>query len=47
MDKNEAVYIINMLVGLVYELYPDEEYAEMYGIEGKIEQAKKFVKEQA
>jgi len=47
---HEAVYIIDMLVGLIYDLYPDEEYAELYGIEGKIAQAQKFVnsiKEQA
>ena len=47
---HEAVYIIDMLVGLIYDLYPDEEYVELYGIEGKIAQAQKFVdsvKEQA
>jgi len=40
---NEAINIIDMLVGLIYDLYPDEEYAELYGIEGKIAQAQKFV----
>jgi hypothetical protein len=49
MNK-EAINIIDMLVSLVYDLYPDEEYVELYGIEGKIAQAQKFVdslKEQA
>lgn len=41
--NNEAINIIDMLVGLIYDLYPDEEYAEMYGVEGKIAQAQKFV----
>jgi hypothetical protein len=41
--NQEAINIIDMLVGLVYDLYPDEEYAELYGIEGKIAQAQKFV----
>ena len=48
--NQEAINIIDMLVGLIYDLYPDEEYVEMYGIEGKIAQAQKFVdsvKEQA
>jgi len=47
---NEAINIIDMLVGLIYDLYPDEEYAELYGIEDKIAIAQKFVdsvKEQA
>lgn len=39
----EAINIIDMLVALVYDLYPDEEYVEMYGIEGKIAQAQKFI----
>ena len=42
MNK-EAINIIDMLVGLIYDLYPDEEYVELYGIEGKIAQAQKFV----
>ena len=41
--NQEAINIINTLVGLIYDLYPDEEYAELYGIEGKIAQAQKFV----
>jgi len=39
----EAINIIDMLVGLVYDLYPDEEYVELYGVEGKIAQAQKFI----
>ena len=41
--NQEALNIIDMLVGLIYDLYPDEEYVEMYGIEGKIAQAQKFI----
>ena len=41
--NQEAINIIDMLVGLIYDLYPDEEYVEMYGIEGKIAQAQKFI----
>lgn len=40
---HEALNIIDMLVSLIYDLYPDEEYAELYGIEGKIAQAQKFI----
>ena len=41
--NQDAINIIDMLVGLVYDLYPDEEYAELYGVEGKIAQAQKFI----
>ena len=48
---NEAIRIIDMLVGLIYDLYPDEEYEEeyeeLYGIKDKIEQAQQFVDKQA
>jgi len=44
---NEAIRIIDMLVGLIYDLYPDEEYEELYGIKDKIEQAQHFVDKQA
>ena len=43
---NDAVIIINMLVGLIYELYPDEEYEELYEIKDKLQLAKDFVKKQ-
>jgi hypothetical protein len=41
----EAKEIIGMLVGLVHELYPDEEYAELYEIEEKLALANKFLEE--
>ena len=44
---NEAIRIIDMLVGLIYDLYPDEEYEELYGVKDKIEQAQQFVDKQA
>ena len=43
---NEAITIIDMLVGLIYDLYPDEEYEELYGVKDKIEQAQQFVDKQ-
>lgn len=43
---NEAIRIIDMLVGLIYDLYPDEEYEELYGVKDKIEQAQQFVDKQ-
>jgi hypothetical protein len=41
----EAKEIIGMLMGLVHELYPDEEYAELYEIEEKLALANKFLEE--
>jgi len=43
MNANE---VIDMLVGLIYDLYPDEEYEELYGVKEKIELAQKFVNEE-
>ena len=43
---NDAIQIIDMLVGLIYDLYPDEEYEELYGVKGKIELAQQFVDKQ-
>jgi len=43
---NEAIRIIDMLVGLIYDLYPDEEYEEFYGVKDKIELAQQFVDKQ-
>ena len=43
MNANE---VIDMLVGLIYDLYPDEEYEELYGVKEKIALAQKFVDEQ-
>jgi hypothetical protein len=40
---NEAIKIIDMLVSLIYDLYPDEEYEELYGVKEKIELAQQFV----
>ena len=43
---NEAIMIIDMLVGVIYDLYPDEEYEELYGIKDKIQMAQDFVNKQ-
>jgi hypothetical protein len=42
MDKelaDEIHQVLNSLVGLIYDLYPDEEYAELYGCKERIAQA--------
>jgi hypothetical protein len=41
----EAKDIVGMLVGLVHELYPDEEYAKLYEVEEKLALANKFLEE--
>jgi hypothetical protein len=48
MDKNidEVIKILNTLVSLVYDLYPDEEYEELYGVKEKIAQAQAWVNKQ-
>lgn len=43
---NEAITVIETLVGLIYDLYPDEEYEELYGVQEKIAQAQAFVDKQ-
>ena len=42
MDKelaDEIHQVLNSLVGLIYDLYPDEEYAKLFGCKKKIAQA--------
>jgi hypothetical protein len=48
MDNNteEVIRILNNLVSLVYDLYPDEEYEELYGVKEKIAQAQAWVNKQ-
>lgn len=48
MDDNieEVIRILNTLVSLVYDLYPDEEYEELYGVKEKIAQAQAWVNKQ-
>jgi hypothetical protein len=41
----DAKQIVEMLVGLVHDLYPDAEYVELYGIEEKLTLANKFLEE--
>jgi hypothetical protein len=49
MDDNieEVIRILNTLVSLVYDLAPDDEYMDMYGIVNKIAQAQAWVDKQA
>jgi hypothetical protein len=44
---SDAKQIIQTLVGLVYDLYPDEEYEELYEIKEKLAQARAFLNEQS
>jgi hypothetical protein len=38
--------IIETLMGLVYDLYPDEEYEELYEVKEKLAQAQAFINQQ-
>jgi hypothetical protein len=40
---NEIVSVVNDLVGLVYDLYPDDEYVELYGVNEKIARAQALI----
>jgi hypothetical protein len=44
---SDAKQIIETLVGLVYDLYPDEEYEDLYEIKEKLAQARAFLNEQS
>jgi hypothetical protein len=43
---NNADQIIKTLMGLVYDLYPDEEYEELYEVKEKLAQAQAFIDQQ-
>lgn len=40
---SNATQIIETLVGLVYDLYPDEEYEDLYEVKEKLAQAQAFL----
>ena len=40
---SNATQIIETLVGLVYDLYPDEEYEDLYQVKEKLAQAQAFL----
>jgi hypothetical protein len=40
---NVTRQVIDMLVGLIYDLYPDEEYEELYGVKEKIALAQAYL----
>ena len=40
---NDPKQIIQTLMGLVYDLYPDEEYEELYQVKEKLAQAQAFI----
>jgi hypothetical protein len=42
----EAMGIINSLVSLIYDLYPDEEHEELYSVKEKIAQAQNWCDKQ-
>jgi hypothetical protein len=41
--KEEVLSVINSLVSLVYDLAPDDEYMDMYGVNNKIAAAQHVV----
>jgi hypothetical protein len=43
---NNANQIIKTLMGLVYDLYPDEEYEGLYEVKEKLAQAQAFIDKQ-
>ena len=43
---NDAIKMIDMLVALVYDLYPDEEYEELYQVKEKLAQVQAFLTKQ-
>ena len=43
---NNADQIIKTLMGLVYDLYPDEEYEDLYQVKEKLAQAQTFIDQQ-
>ena len=40
---DESVEIITMLIDLVYSLAPDEEFEELYDLQGKIAKAESYI----
>jgi hypothetical protein len=44
---NNADQIIKTLMGLVYDLYPDEEYEDLYQVKEKLAQAQAFIDQQS
>jgi hypothetical protein len=43
---NNADQIIKTLMGLVYDLYPDEEYEKLYQVKAKLAQAQAYIDQQ-
>ena len=43
---SDANQIIKTLMGLVYDLYPDEEFEELYQVKEKLALAQAFIDEQ-
>jgi hypothetical protein len=43
MGQNEAENIIRMLISLVYNLCPDEEYEELFEIQKTIDKAEQYL----
>ena len=43
---NNPKQIIETLMGLVYDLYPDEEYEDLYEVKEKLAQAQAFLNDQ-
>ena len=43
---NNPKQIIETLMGLVYDLYPDEEYEDLYQVKEKLAQAQAYIDQQ-
>jgi hypothetical protein len=43
---NNPKQIIETLMGLVYDLYPDEEYEDLYEVKEKLAQAQAYIDQQ-
>jgi hypothetical protein len=43
---DQAIKIIDMLMNLAIDLAPDQEYAEMYGFNDKLNEAQTFIDQQ-
>jgi len=46
INIEEAMNIMHSLVSLIYDLYPDEEHEELYGVREKIAQAQDWCDKQ-
>lgn len=46
LNMDQAIKIIDMLMNLAIDLAPDQEFAEMYGFNDKLNEAQAFIDQQ-